>query len=76
MLFPSIVPTCRFVIPLTGNAVDYADEAQVAIFDATNSTEERREKLVSPQQQFETALCPTCCLLIRCLCLSCKHNQH
>ena len=24
-----------------------ADEAQVAIFDATNSTEERREKLVS-----------------------------
>jgi len=30
-----------------------ADEAQVAIFDATNSTEERREKLVS--KSFRTA---------------------
>ena len=29
-----------------------ADEAQVAIFDATNSTEERREKLVRGARQF------------------------
>ena len=44
------------MIPLTGIAVDFADEAQVAIFDATNSTEERREKLVSPEQQSKAAL--------------------
>ncbi len=31
-----------------------ADEAQVAIFDATNSTEERREKLVSSSGSLQT----------------------
>ena len=52
----SISSICRCLIPLTGTVIDFADEAQVAIFDATNSTEERREKLVSPQQQSKAAL--------------------
>lgn len=71
----SIVSTCRCLIPCTGSAVDFADEAQVAIFDATNSTEERREKLVSPQQQSKAALYIRCCVLLG-LCFSCEHKHH